>query len=41
MESDEDEFDLGFGSNKKGKEKKGSDNELAGMGSDEEDMTEE
>ena len=46
MESEEDEFDLGFGSNKKGKEnkKKGSDNEgeLAGMGSDEgESMTEE
>lgn len=46
IESDEDEFDLGFGSNKKGKEKiakKGSDSELGapGMGSDEEDMTEE
>ena len=38
MESDEGEFDLGFGSNKKNNKVKGSDNEgeLAGLGSDEE-----
>lgn len=38
MESEEDEFDLGFGSSKKNSKAKGSDNEgdLAGMGSDEE-----
>ena len=46
VESDEDDFDLGFGSNKKGKEKLDKKNdheaELAGMGSDEgESMTEE
>ena len=43
MESDEDEFDLGFGSNKKNNKVKGSDNEgdLAGLGSDEEMGAEE
>ena len=44
MESDEDDFDLGFGSNKKGKEKgkrEAAEAELAGMGSDDgESMTE-
>ena len=42
MESEEDDFDLGFGSNKKSSKVKGSDNdaELAGLGSDEE-ITEE
>ena len=43
MESDEDDFDLGFGSNKKNNKVKGSDNEgdLAGLGSDEEMGAEE